>query len=65
MSVRIVRSPSTVFTIIATGQDIVYVNLAGDLGAIAKNFVEAMEETGVKRIIAIRSIGIYDHFAQY
>ena len=41
------------------GQDIVYVNLAGDLEAMAKNIVKAMNETGVKRIIAISSIGIY------
>jgi uncharacterized protein YbjT (DUF2867 family) len=42
------------------GQDIVYINLAGDLEAMAKNIVKAMEETEVKRIIAISSIGIYD-----
>ncbi len=42
------------------GQDIVYVNLAGDLEAMAKNIVKAMHETGVGRIIAISSIGIYD-----
>lgn len=42
-----------------TGQDIVYTNLAGDLEAMAKNIVKAMEETQVKRIIAISSIGIY------
>lgn len=42
------------------GQDIVYVNLAGNLEAMAKNIVKAMQETGVKRIIAISSIGIYD-----
>jgi uncharacterized protein YbjT (DUF2867 family) len=41
------------------GQDIVYVNLAGDLEAMAKNIVKAMKETGAKRIIAISSIGIY------
>lgn len=41
------------------GQDIVYVNLAGDLEAMAGNIVKAMQETGVKRIIAISSIGIY------
>ena len=40
-------------------QDIVYVNLAGNLGAMAKNIVKAMQETGVQRIIAISSIGIY------
>jgi uncharacterized protein YbjT (DUF2867 family) len=43
-----------------TGQDIVYVNLAGDLEMMAKNIVKTMNETGVKRIIAISSIGIYD-----
>ena len=42
------------------GQDIVYVNLAGDLEAMANNIVNAMQETGVKRIIAISSIGIYE-----
>jgi nucleoside-diphosphate-sugar epimerase len=42
------------------GQDIVYANLSGDLEAMAKNIVKAMHETGVKRIIAISSIGIYD-----
>jgi uncharacterized protein YbjT (DUF2867 family) len=42
------------------GQDIVYVNLAGNLEAMAKNIVEAMQETGVKRIVAISSISIYD-----
>jgi uncharacterized protein YbjT (DUF2867 family) len=43
-----------------TGQDIVYANLAGDLEAMAKNIVQAMAETGVKKIIFISSIGIYD-----
>jgi uncharacterized protein YbjT (DUF2867 family) len=42
------------------GQDIVYSNLAGDLEAKAKNIVKAMEEEGVKRIIVISSIGIYN-----
>jgi uncharacterized protein YbjT (DUF2867 family) len=42
------------------GQDIVYVNLSGNLETMAKNIVKAMEETGVKRIIAISSIGIYE-----
>jgi uncharacterized protein YbjT (DUF2867 family) len=41
------------------GKDIVYVNLAGDLEALTKNIVKAMQETGVKRIVAISSIGIY------
>ena len=42
------------------GQEIVYANLAGDLEAMAKNIVKAMGETGVKRLIFISSIGIYD-----
>lgn len=41
------------------GHDIVYVNLAGDLGSMATNIVQAMQATGVKRLIAISSIGIY------
>lgn len=42
------------------GQDIVYVNLAGNLEAMAKSIVKAMKEAGVKRVIAISSIGIYE-----
>ena len=43
------------------GQDIVYANLAGDLESMARNIVEAMKENGVKRLIFISSIGIYEH----
>ncbi len=43
-----------------TGQDIVYVNLAGDLARMAQNIVRAMTEAGVRRVIFISSIGIYD-----
>ena len=43
-----------------TGQDIVYANLSGDLEAMAKNIVKAMVETGVKKLIFICSIGIYE-----
>lgn len=43
-----------------TGQDIVYANLSGDLGAMAQNIVRAMTETGVKHLIFISSIGIYE-----
>ena len=42
------------------GQDVVYANLAGDLEAMAKNIVRAMDETGVRKLIFISSIGIYD-----
>ncbi|HEY1054377.1 MAG TPA: NAD(P)H-binding protein [Emticicia sp.] len=41
------------------GQNIVYINLAGNLEPMAKNIVRAMQETGINRIIAISSIGIY------
>jgi uncharacterized protein YbjT (DUF2867 family) len=41
------------------GHDIVYINLAGNLEAMALNIVNAMKEEGVKRVIAISSIGIY------
>jgi uncharacterized protein YbjT (DUF2867 family) len=44
-----------------TGQDIVYANLAGDLEAMAKNIVKAMDETEVKKLIFISSIGIYEN----
>jgi uncharacterized protein YbjT (DUF2867 family) len=42
------------------GQDVVYANLDGDLERMAKNIVEAMHETGVKRLIWISSMGIYE-----
>src|SRR4051812_26108823 len=42
------------------GQDVVYVNLAGNLEQMAKTIVEAMDATGVKRLIWISSMGIYD-----
>jgi len=42
------------------GQDVVYANPAGDLEAMATNIVKAMDETGVRRLIFISSIGIYD-----
>ena len=42
------------------GQDVVYANLSGDLGTMAKNIVKAMDETGGKKLIFISSIGIYD-----
>lgn len=41
------------------GQDVVYANLDGDLKQQARNIVEAMEASGVKRLIFISSMGIY------
>lgn len=43
-----------------SGIDIVYANLAGDLESMAKNIVRAMDEKGVRRLIFISSIGIYE-----
>ena len=43
-----------------TGKDIVYANLAGDLEAMARNIVKAMDENGVKKLIFISSISIHD-----
>ena len=42
------------------GQDVVYANLDGELDKLAKNIVNAMGETGLKRLIFITSLGIYD-----
>jgi uncharacterized protein YbjT (DUF2867 family) len=42
------------------GQDVVYANLDGQLERMAKTIVEAMDNTGVKRLIWISSMGIYD-----
>lgn len=41
------------------GVDIVYANLAGNLEAMAKNIVQAMRASGMKRLIFISSMGIY------
>ena len=42
------------------GQDVVYVNLAGPLEQQARNIVNAMEKDGVRRLIFISSMGVYD-----
>ena len=42
------------------GQDVVYANLAGQLEQQTLNIVKAMDEVGVKRLIFISSMGIYD-----
>ena len=41
------------------GQDVVYANLAGDMARQARSIIDAMHETGVKRLIFISSMGIY------
>ena len=42
------------------GHDVVYANLAGSLEQMAKTVVETMNETKIKRLIWISSMGIYD-----
>ncbi|RYZ77877.1 MAG: NAD-dependent dehydratase [Proteobacteria bacterium] len=42
------------------GHDVVYANLDGDLRSQAKNIITAMNNAGVKRLIFISSMGIYD-----
>lgn len=42
------------------GQDMVYANLDGQLEAQAQAIVQAMHKTGLKRLIFISSMGIYD-----
>ncbi len=44
-----------------TGQDIVYANLIGeDLDIQATRVIEAMQSAGVKRLVFVLSLGIYD-----
>jgi len=43
-----------------TDQDVVYANLAGQLEQQAQCIVKAMEKAGIKRLIFISSMGIYD-----
>ena len=43
------------------GVNVVYANLAGDLGAMAKAITQSMREVGVKRLIWISSYGVYQN----
>ena len=44
-----------------SGVNVVYANLAGsDLGAMAKAIIQAMNESGVKRLVWVGSYGVYD-----
>lgn len=42
------------------GQDVVFAALSGDLGNFAKHIVDAMDRNGVKRLLFITSMGIYN-----
>ncbi|PLK73146.1 NAD-dependent dehydratase [Rhizobium sp. TH135] len=45
---------------IMAGQDVVYANLSGDMETQARVIVSAMKVSGIKRLIFISSMGIYD-----
>jgi uncharacterized protein YbjT (DUF2867 family) len=45
------------------GQDLIYANLAGQLEEQARAIVRAMDKLGVRRLIFISSMGIYDEVA--
>ncbi|VWB34458.1 SDR family oxidoreductase [Burkholderia lata] len=45
---------------IMDGQDIVYVNLAGDVDVQTEHVLAAMKAANVKRLIFVNSLGIYD-----
>ena len=42
------------------GQDIVIASLSGNLKEQAKSIIQAMQDTGLKRLVFISSMGIYD-----
>jgi uncharacterized protein YbjT (DUF2867 family) len=61
--VRVVQGDvldAVALTLAVAGQDVVYANLAGDLERMAASIVKAMGKTGVRRLIFISSMGIYD-----
>jgi uncharacterized protein YbjT (DUF2867 family) len=43
-----------------SGQDVVYANLAGELEQQARCIVKTMQKAGIKRLMFISSMGIYD-----
>lgn len=45
---------------IMEGQDVVYANLAGDIDMQTEHILAAMQAKGIKRLIFINSLGIYD-----
>lgn len=54
-----VTDPAELRTVLQ-GQDAVFAALSGDLPAMAQALVTGMDETGVKRLIFISSMGIYN-----
>jgi uncharacterized protein YbjT (DUF2867 family) len=50
---------ATALTEAMLGQDLVYTNLSGDMARQAKAILQAMRDTGVRRLIFVSSMGIY------
>jgi len=42
------------------GQDVVYANLSGDVDEPATAIVSAMEAAGIRKLVFVTSLGIYD-----
>lgn len=60
---RVIEGDVTNRTVLADalhGQDVVYANLAGDIDRQAAIIVESMEAAGVKRLIFVTALGIYN-----
>jgi uncharacterized protein YbjT (DUF2867 family) len=48
------------------GQDLVYINLAGDLESMGRNIIQVMQASGVKGLLPLaQSAFIICHFVQY
>ena len=45
---------------VMTGHDVVYANLDGQLELLATNIVDAMSQAGLRRLVFVSSMGIYD-----
>lgn len=50
----------TLLSLLMAGQDVVYANLAGDLVKQTEHILSAMKARGVKRLVFVNSLGIYD-----
>jgi len=56
--IRIVEGDATDAAM--TGQDVVYANLSGEMARQARTIVASMQKAGVRRLIFVSSMGIYD-----
>lgn len=51
---------ATVLKDALAGQDVVFAALSGNLGGMAQSLISGMDEVGVKRLLFIASMGIYN-----